>query len=67
MPPHPRDELTLSLVENTTNVIVLITYYQMHWRKGISRLVYQKPVMRVSPLVQTLDDVDERNMYIITG
>ncbi len=26
------------------------TYYQMHWRKGISLLVHQKPVIKVSPL-----------------
>ena len=26
------------------------TYYQMHWRRGISRLVYQNPVINVSPL-----------------
>lgn len=26
------------------------TYYQIHWRSGISFLVYQKPVMRVRPL-----------------
>lgn len=29
----------------------MFTYYQIHWRRGISRLVYQKLVINVKPLV----------------
>ncbi len=52
MPPQPRAELGSPGQPRsaTKSLCRASTHYQMHWRSGISRLVYQKPVIRVKPL-----------------